>query len=184
MPLASIALLLAATLSGQGQCAYDRDAMLLLDQNAFDQDMDGGWRRLAANGCDTEAADLIEIWREAHHAEDSILYWHEGQLRANAGEYDRAVRLFEASRHPASEDAQWGWNLYVEGSIAFLEGDLPALENARAKLSALPEPPELQDIKDVHGNPAKITWPMNLHVLDAFIRCWGRRYKEAYSCPN
>ena len=184
MPFVSIALLFATTLSGQGQCAYDQNAMLLLDQNAFDQDMDGGWRTLAANGCDAQAADLIAKWREVHHAEDPILYWHEGQLRANAGEYDRAVRLFEAARHPASEDEKWGWNLYVEGSIAFLEGDLPALESARAKLSMLPEPPEFQSIKDVHGNLATIAWPMNLHVLDGFIRCWGKRYKEAYNCPN
>lgn len=182
----TIALLVLAMASPEAsaKCSYDLEEMLLLDQNAFDQDMAGGWRPLAANGCDFEAAELIKKWRDAHSAEDSTLYWHEGQMRANAGQHEQALPLFEASRHPASRDEKWGWNLYVDGSIAFLKGDIDALKRARDKLSLLPEPPELKDLKDVDGNPAKVVWPMNLHVLDAFIRCWGQPYKVAYSCPK
>ena len=28
-------------------CTYDRDRLLSLDQKAFDQDLEGGWRALA-----------------------------------------------------------------------------------------------------------------------------------------
>lgn len=168
----SIALLFATAPQTPGKCSYNREQMLLLDQSAFDQDMTGGWRSLAANGCYIEAADLIREWRDAHDAEDTTLYWHEGQMRANASQYDQAISLFEASRHPGGEDEKWGWKLYVDGSVAFLKGDIGALKLARKRLSTLPEPPELKDLKDVQGNPSKTAWPMNLHVLDAFIRCW------------
>lgn len=67
-----------------------------------------------------EAADLIRDWRKAHAnmgPADALLSWHEGQLRADAGQYADAIKLFDAGRHPAAEDAKWSWNLYVDGSI-------------------------------------------------------------------
>ena len=48
------------------ECSYDREAMLKLDVNAFDQDTRGGWRMLADRGCFTVAADLIRAYRTAH----------------------------------------------------------------------------------------------------------------------
>ncbi|KTE77661.1 hypothetical protein [Sphingopyxis sp. A083] len=182
----SIVLMVLATASPEAspKCSYDLRSTLLLDERAFDQDMNGGWRPLAANECYFEAAELIQKWRESHGAKDSTLYWHEGQMRASAGQYSQAVSLFEASRHPADQDRKWGWNLYVDGSIAFLKGDINALRSARDKLSVLPAPPELEDLKDINGNPSRVAWPMNLHVLDAFMRCWGQPYEVAYSCPK
>ena len=182
----SIALIVLAAASPEAspKCSYDLRNTLLLDERAFDQDMDGGWRPLAARECYFEAAELIQKWRETHRAEDSTLYWHEGQMRASAGQYPQAISLFEASRHPADLDRKWGWNLYVDGSIAFLRGDMDALRSARDKLSVLPAPSELKDLKDVNGNPSRVAWPMNLHVLDAFIRCWGAPYRVAYNCPK
>lgn len=166
----------------RASCAYDRDAQLALDQRAFDQDMTGGWRALAQAGCDLPAADLIHDWRVAHDSSASILYWHEGQLRAIAGQDDRAIALFEKARKPAAEDV-FGWNLYVDGSIAFLRRDLDALKAARSKLAALPRPADLKMVGP-DGKPVEIEWPMNLNVLDGFLRCWGRPYKEAYACPR
>ena len=165
------------------ECQYDRSKMLALDQTAFDQDMNGGWRQIAKAGCDLVAADLIEDWRIFNGISSSTLFWHEGQLRAAAGQSTAAAILLERARKPDSEDAGWGWNFYVDGTIAFLSGDKAALVIAREKLSKLPEHEGLKDMKDVHGNPAKIKWPMNLHVLDGFIHCWGQSYKEAYACP-
>ena len=72
-------------------CSYDLEAMLALDWRAFDQDMNGGWRPLSYAGCDLEAAELIRRWRYEKREHISVLYWHEGQLRANIGQTQEAV---------------------------------------------------------------------------------------------
>jgi hypothetical protein len=163
------------------RCDYDRDAMLALDQRAFDQDFSGGWRALANAGCEAEAADLIRDWREAHRSDDFILFWHEGQLRADIGQTRQAIALFEKSRKPAAEDAQFGWNLYFDGSVAFLRRDRAELDVARDRLAVLPMPDDLKMVGP-DGKPVQVAWPMNLNVLDAFQRCWGKTYKQAYAC--
>ncbi|MBD8678075.1 hypothetical protein [Sphingomonas sp. CFBP 13720] len=180
--LLALALLSAGPAYLDDPCRYDRAAMLALSLKAFDQDMTGGWRMLSLKDCTLPAADLIRDWRTAHQATDTILYWHEGQLRAEAGQYAQAIALFRRSYKPADEDAGWGWNLYVDGSIAFLRGDRPELERARAALAVLPPPPELADARGPDGKPTTIQWPMNLNVLDAFRRCWGQSYRAAYRC--
>ncbi|MDG5489321.1 hypothetical protein NYR55_11915 [Sphingomonas sp. BGYR3] len=162
-------------------CTHDRAALLALPQQAFDQDMDGGWRALANRGCDAQAADLIRDWRTRHGAKDLILIWHEGQMRANIGQTDAAIALFDQSRKPADEDAPFGWNHYVDGSIAFLRRNRPALERARAQLAVLPRPEWYKPV-DREGRPQPVQWPMNLHVLDGFLACWDRPYAEAYGC--
>lgn len=172
--------------SATAPCRYDRAAMLALDLPAFDQTMTGGWRSLEARGCGIEAADVIRDWRKRHGATgptDTLLSWHEGQLRADAGQYRQAIALFDSGRHPAADDVKWGWNFYVDGSIAFLRGDRAALEAARGKLAVLPRPAELEDSVGADGKPRAVRWPMNLRVLDGFLRCWGQAYKAAYRCP-
>ncbi len=166
-------------------CHYDRAAMLALEQRAFDQDMTGGWRGLSNRGCTAEAADLLRDWRSAHPSDGpdaGILFWHEGQLRAEMGQTAQAIALFERSRKPVEKDRTWGWNLYVDGSIAFLRGDRAGLERARAALAVLPKPPELANMVGPDGKPTTVRWPMNLHVLDGFLRCWGQSYHDAYGC--
>ena len=141
--------------------------------------MKGGWRRLNIAGCDADGADLIESWREAHDSKDSILTWHEGQLRANAGQTARAVALFERSRKTEHDDHGLGWNLYVDGTIAFLRRDRAGLEQARCRLAALPRPASFAP-KDAGGRPMNMLWPINLSVLDGFLTCWGQTYRAAY----
>jgi hypothetical protein len=143
--------------------------------------MNGGWRAIAQHEeCTTIAADLIRDYREAHGSTSTILYWHEGQLRASAGSTDEAIRLFEKSR---KTDDAYGWNLYADASIAFLKHDLPALLAARAALARLPRPKDF-DPRDAKGNVVNVTWPLNLNVVDGFIRCFNRPYKEAYGCQS
>ncbi|MDP9086570.1 MAG: hypothetical protein M3N02_07380 [Pseudomonadota bacterium] len=91
-----LALLAQAAVAAQG-CQYDRAALMALDQDAFDQDMTGGWRKLEYDGCEAEAADLIRDWRVAHKANDHVLVWHEGQLRAGLGQTTAAISLFRQS---------------------------------------------------------------------------------------
>ena len=167
-------------------CRYDKPAMMALDERAFDQTMTGGWRVLANAGCDAQAADLIAEWRAGHPANPrtaGLLQWHEGQLRANAGQTARAIALFEAARKPVELDAAFGWNLYVDGSTAFLCRDLAGLDTARAKLASLPRPAGYAPV-GADGKPRAYAWPMNLNILDGFVACWNRSYKQAYACAG
>jgi hypothetical protein len=158
-------------------CIFDRAKILALDEYSFDQDMNGGWRAVAQNEeCTEVAADLIREYRETRGLVSTILYWHEGQLRATAGSTDEAIRLFEKSRK--ANDA-FGWNLYVDASIAFLKHDKPALLAAREALARLPRPKDF-DPRDAHGKVVDISWPPNLSFVDGFITCFDRGYKEAY----
>lgn len=164
-------------------CSFDRETLLALDYQSFDQNPLGGWRALADKGCDREAADLIRDWRLHHKDSRYILFWHEGQTRAFTGDYDTAISLFKQSRRPTEND-RIGWNFYVDGSVAFLSGDLLRLRAARERLARAPKPPEWDGMKGADGKLLKAKWPVNLNVLDGFIRCWGKHYRDAYGCPN
>lgn len=162
-------------------CRHDRAAMLALDEDAFDQDLTGGWRALSNKGCELAAADLIAAYRASHGGGRGVLsLWHEGQLRADAGQTARAIALFARSRKTRAEDAGWGWNLYVDGSLAFLRHDRPALRVARDRVAALPPPADLARARGPDGKPATIRWPMNLNILDGLLRCFDRLYRIAY----
>jgi hypothetical protein len=159
-------------------CTYDHDAMLELDQVAFDQDMAGGWRLLASEpGCEAVAADLIRDYREHHDSSATILLWHEGQMRASAGQTESAIELFSAS-YGEGEDPI-GWNLYVDASIAFLEGDRERLEAVRADKAGLPEPDDYE-LRDADGNPVDLPWPPNLPAVDRLLDCFEEDYATAY----
>lgn len=164
-------------------CIEDREALLALDYWAFDQDIAKGVRAIAATpGCELVAADLTRDYHRAlrerdepvivdhpqgtvrmsENGEMSILYWHEGQIRAFEGQTDQAIGLFRKSLKP--EERNYGaWNEYAMGTIAFMENDLAGLKQYRA---AMAEKLESANI--------------NLGVLDGFIVCFGKSYKEAY----
>jgi hypothetical protein len=161
-------------------CAYDRERLLAMDQNAFDEDATGGWRALAQRPkCERIAADLVRDYREAHHSSAFILFWHEGQLRADVGQTDQAIALFDKARQ---ENDSSGWNLYVDGTTAFLKHDRTALLIARNKLALLPRPAHLQPIL-LNGQSVPLPWPPNLNVLDGLLKCFGRPYSKAYAQP-
>ena len=161
-------------------CSYDLDAMLALDRNAFDQDIpSGGWRGLSNAGCYEEAAELIRAWRHEKRDHASILYWHEGQMRAFAGQTDQAIALFELTRSSIDDDADFGWNHYVDGTIAFLRGDREGLDRTMARLAMMPEPSD-NSFTRADGTVIRMSWPPNMNVLKSFDACWGRPYKDAY----
>jgi hypothetical protein len=168
-----------ATAAHGADCAYDRKAMLHMDYEAFDEGPQG-WRSVAhRDGCKAAAADLLAAYRARQEEEVAFLAWHEGQMRAFAGETDQAIRLFEVSRAAGGHDPE-----YVDATIAFLKRDKPALLDARRRLAAQPEPPDFAEraarYKTRTGQT--ITWPMNLHVIDGLIACWDKPYSEAYGC--
>lgn len=171
-------------------CTHDRARLLALDQMQFDQDMEGGWRVLADKpGCELAAADLLRDYRQAHAKEDGMLSWHEGQLRANAGQYPQAIRLLEHARRPAGVPDKAGWNPYVDATVAFLRRDKPALERAYKRLAAYPPPagegmPVFKngyvELDMDNGQKRKVRWPLNIDVVEGLLNCYDKPYKEAY----
>lgn len=172
-------------------CAYDRAHLLSLDENQFDQDTSGGWRTLSSRpGCALVAADLLHDYREAHHKDSGLLYWHEAQVRAFAGQYREAIGLMEHSYKPAEADHA-GWNAYVDATIAFLRKDRMALEQARLRLAAVPPPAAGADIPPVidgymevkfaDGTTRKVHWPPNIDIVEGFQECFDKPYVDAYN---
>ena len=160
-------------------CSYDLETMLELDLSAFDQDLQGGWRPLSTIGCYAEAAELIREWRYEKRSHNSILYWHEGQMRAFAGQTEEALALFELTYKPADLDADFGWNHYVDGTIAFLRRDRERLALATERLAEVPAPDNLTATMP-DGAVVTMSWPPNMSVLQAFAGCWEESYRAAY----
>ena len=177
--------------SAQSKCLTNeqREKLLSLNQDAFDQDLSGGgggWRAIAAiPGCEIAAADIIRDYREKHSLTEGIIYWHEGQMRATAGDYPTAIQLFEKSRKPTEQNGA-GWNQYVDASIAFLKKDKPALIHARESLSKISAPSDFTlkdgvfEIPNNSGKPFKMRWPPNIDIVDGLIKCFDRSYRDAY----
>jgi len=170
-------------------CEVDRARLLALDEQQFDQDQSGGWRTLADTpGCNLAAADLLRDYRQAHHNEAGILYWHEGQLRAFSGQSEQAIVLMNKSHKPAAQDRA-GWNQYVDATIAFLRKDRAALDKANAALAAVVPPvgkdvpPVVNGVMEVSmadGQTMKIRWPPNIDVVEGLAKCFDQPYETAY----
>lgn len=172
--------LILAFAAAAPNCSYDRAALLALSEDQFDQDLTGGWRKLADQGCTAEAADMIAAYRDAApRKHPQLLMWHEGQLRAILGQDDRAIALFATSYESGDRDTI-GWNHYVAGTIAFIRHDRPALAAAREALAAVPPPPNPPAMV-MNGKRIPLAWPPNLNVLDGFLKCFGKPYREAYA---
>ena len=160
-------------------CSYDLDEMLSLDRQAFDQDETGGWRPLSDAGCHAEAAELIREWRHEKRDHKQILYWHEGQMRAFAGQTEDAVALMALTYKTEDLNSAFGWNYYADGTIAFLTRDREGLALAMERLAALPVPDDLKATA-ADGSTTAMDWPPNMHVLQALERCWDLPYAEVY----
>ena len=178
--------------SSQDSCIdkHESARLLALNEDDFDQDLAGGWRAVAAKtGCVVAAADLLAAYRASHSSSSSTLAWHEGQIRALVDDYEHAIPLLGLARKAPDED-KGGWNPYVDATIAFLEGNMDALLQARDRLSATPYPggadmPPLKDgyveFPSEEGQPVmKIRWPPNIDVVEGLISCFGKSYADAY----
>ncbi|MFK7955975.1 MAG: hypothetical protein AB8B96_07750 [Lysobacterales bacterium] len=174
----------AALAQNNDACSVDTEAMLALDQNAFDQDIDGGWRTMVRDGnCRAEAADLIRAYINANGETGEIMTWHEGQMRAMEGQTARAIALLRTTHKPPDYDDWFGWNHYVDATLAFLQRDRIELEKARQDLLDLPRPEDFQPL-DSSGKPIDVKWPPNLNVVDALLKCFDESYDQAYNQCN
>ena len=180
----------AQTASDQGKvkpCQYNRSEMLNLDFRSFDQNLSdggGGWRKILKPGCERVVADLIRDYRRENRSTQNVLVWHEGQMRAMAGQYLQAIKLFERSRQVEDET---GWNAYVDATIAFLKKDKRRLMAARGRLAKVEHSPEFPpltngyfQVPDGSGKPVFIRWPPNIDVVDGLIKCFDKPYGVAY----
>jgi len=180
---AVFAVVLAAAL--QSSCAYETAPFLQQDFQTFDQ-TDEGWRGLARKDCFVEAAELIAVYHAAlagdlDARERSGLDWHEGQMRAFAGETEAAIELFERTR----EGRNAVMEAYLDATLAFLEGDRAGLEAARERLLAVPEPEgfaaSIATFRERFPDHDPPVWPVNLHLVDRLRACFGESYAIAYS---
>lgn len=166
----------------QQSCTYNEKAMMKLSPREFDQNFEKGWRVIAKNSdCLEVAADLIHTYyttNEVSTGAKRTFVWHEGQLRAEVGQYRQAIHLMEQAEKPAQKDIS-GWNHYVAATIAFLQSDMEKLKRHREELAAVPKPENFNP-KDADGNPIEIDWPLNLAIVDKFILCFGQPYSEVY----
>lgn len=173
-----------ATAPTPANCTFDKAVLLAMSFDDFDQGPNG-WRMLQRRPeCQAAIPDLIAEWRVKHWGnmnsqELHLNYWHEGQARALAGQTDKAVTLLLAGNWPESTG---DFTDYALGTVAFLQHDLAGLKAARARLAALTPPPDLAARREAFKarNKVDMVWPPNLDVLDGFINCFDRPYREAY----
>ncbi|MEO0462288.1 MAG: hypothetical protein AAF127_04100 [Pseudomonadota bacterium] len=177
------------------ECRYDREVELARDTVAFDQIEGQGWRPLYAAKCYLEAAKLLRDWQAQNpHALDladprerslaRILVWHEAQMWAFADRTDRALPIFKTTYREGDGISITAWNLYVDGTLAFLHRDKDALKSSIAELAAVPKPPGWDNAVDQTGKPVSLPWPQNLDVLEGLSRCWQQSYRVAYLCRD
>lgn len=90
----------------------------------------------------------------------------------------------------AERSADPVWNLYVDGTIAFLTQDRSGLEAATDSLAAIEvsesEKEErrrfLEDNPDITMRDGFVDEPAFLSVLAGLLNCFGQPYSAAYGC--
>jgi hypothetical protein len=144
--------------------------LLAMNQGDFD-DSPQGWRMLAHDGCELEAAFVIDAYLANSPPQLKTvgregLAFHAGQMYAYAGLSEiAALRFFEALDPHEKRTGEIAWNAYVLASIAFLKHDKDELTHQRSLLAAA---------ASTKGNQ------MNLRVVDRFLHCFDRPYRETY----
>jgi hypothetical protein len=204
MSMPGIALIAAAAASAlapqkpYAECVQDPEKYLAMSFQEFDQGVqpvpDGprlewGWREITKQeGCHIAAANLIAQWRERHGAslppfQRSFSAFHEGQLRADGGDYSGAIPLIEEGRVAFSDAAG---QAYVDAIVAFLRSDRDALVAARDRLLAVPEPPNWPALQRAFKEQAgqDMKWPLNIEATEALVRCFGKPYSTLGECAG
>ena len=138
--------------SAVGGCAtkgvdVERERMLSLSFDQFDQTEGSGFRFLLDQKRYVEAAELIEAyvrrhWRGLTERERVSLHFHAGQLYGIAGNPGKAGPHLKSAHYrnePTPDGHPPYWNAYVDATRAFIEGDRPGLIEARKRMGDLNE---------------------------------------------
>lgn len=143
---------------------------LNMDYKSFDQSPpNGGWRELANKERDLEIAEIIDGYLQCRkgltNEQKATLVFHTGQIYADLGKTNLAIDRMKKA-YNEKLDKKYHWNLFVDGTIAFLQHDLKKLKEDHAKiLSAESDHPYVE-------------------TLNNLIRCFNRPYKEIDLCIN
>jgi hypothetical protein len=91
-------------------------------------------------------------------------------MHALAGNIEAALAAAQASvnAEQASQHPDFDWNDYVYATIAFLRSDKAAFERHRVALEGATSKEPLNQA--------------NMLAVERLASCFGRPYKEAYSC--
>ena len=161
----------------------ERQTLLQLPFNQFDQQSGNGWRPLYAEKCYLEAATLLQDYMKRHPdaaREHYMLPFHTGQMFALAGKYPEAIKWMEKGYSDDRSDLI-DWNAFANANIAFLKHDYAGLLMQRSLIDKEPPMPEQRGVPDW-----AVGKKMNLDVVDGFIACFDKTYEVAYGneCRN
>lgn len=151
--LIAISALFSLTSMAQELTQTQIDSLMALGFEAFDQDMEGGWRYYGNQMEFATAADLIQRYLKQHpeieEHQQAVMHWHAGQMLALDGQNDMAVLEMEASR---KENDVMLWNEYLDATVAFLEKDRQTFETNLKALEAMGNNPNLKLLKILEAN--------------------------------
>lgn len=125
----------------------ERERMLALSFDQFDQTEGSGFRHLLEQKRYVEAAELIEAYVRHHRhglteRERVSLHFHAGQLYGIAGNPGKAGPHLQKARYknePTPDGHPLYWNAYVDATRAFIKGDRRRLIDARMRMGELNE---------------------------------------------
>jgi hypothetical protein len=128
----------------------ERDAILSLPWQQFDQTLDSGWRAYSARREYRAAADVIEVYLKEHQdltvRQRAVSRFHAGQMRVYEGRTEAGVACMKKALVP---DIPPGlpddWNIMVSAHIAFVTGDRATLVALKEQAATLP--------------PSRVEWP-------------------------
>jgi hypothetical protein len=141
----------------------EREAILSLPWQQFDQTLNSGWRVYSARREYRAAADVIEVYLKEHQDltvhQRAVSHFHAGQMRVRDGRTEAGLAQMRQALAPdntpgLSDD----WNIMVSAHIAFLTGDRPKLVALKEQIASLP-PSHVQwpncpaDLLDHFGEP-------------------------------
>ena len=127
--------------------SWTADRLTMTTFDTFNDQRDEGWRKPAAEGNYNAAAELISRYMDANQPileawQVATLQFHQGQMLACADKYRLALQVLAEARTanlPDTGPAVLG--LYVNATIAFIKGDRPGLDKARAGIDSAQRSP-------------------------------------------
>lgn len=133
-----------------GRHDWERDAVISLPWQQFDQILDSGWRVYSARHEYRAAADVIEVYLKQHPEltvrQGAVSHFHAGQMRVYDGRAEAGVALMKEAVVPEIPPGlPDDWNIMVSAHIAFVTGDRAALVALKEQVAALP--------------PSRVEWP-------------------------
>ena len=109
---------------------------MALSYEAFDQTPQQGFRALAAD-CPLQAIELIKNYIILNHAREDSLRWHAAQLLGEVGKTDEAIKYALSTLR--DKPGTLLWNEYVQGYVAYWQGDQKKLKAAIEVLESVTE---------------------------------------------